>query len=99
MGWLPIVEWLPRYQRAWLPADLISGATVWAVLIPSALAYVGIVGVEPIVGLYTVPIALVAYALLGGSLIHAPTPIARPRIGPTSNSHASAFSLASYGSF
>ena len=42
-------------------------ATVAAVLIPSALSYAAIVGVEPIVGLYTVPFALVAYAIFGGS--------------------------------
>lgn len=37
-----------------------------AVLIPSALAYAGIVGVEPIVRLYTVPaIAVLATLLLG----------------------------------
>ena len=47
--------------------DLLAGATVWAVLIPSALAYAGIVGVDPIVGLYTVPLALVGYAVFGGS--------------------------------
>lgn len=67
MRWLLIAEWLPQYQRAWLRGDLIAGATVWAVLIPSALAYAGIVGVDPIVGLYTVPLALLAYALFGGS--------------------------------
>ncbi|MFQ5527759.1 MAG: SulP family inorganic anion transporter [Thermoanaerobaculia bacterium] len=67
MRWLLIAEWLPQYQRAWLRGDLIAGATVWAVLIPSALAYARIVGVDPIVGLYTVPLALLAYALFGGS--------------------------------
>ena len=67
MRWLPITDWLPLYQRDWLREDLVGGATVWAVLIPSALAYAGIVGVDPIVGLYTVPLTLIAYALLGGS--------------------------------
>ncbi len=64
---LPILEWLPAYERDWLRGDLLAGATVWAVLIPSALAYAGIVGVDPVVGLYTVPLALVAYAVFGGS--------------------------------
>lgn len=45
----------------------LAGLTVWAVLVPSALAYSGIVGVEPIVGLVGVPFALVAYALVGGT--------------------------------
>ncbi len=64
---LAISEWLPKYQRAWLRADLVAGATVWAVLIPTALAYAGLVGVDPVVGLYTVPLALLAYAIFGGS--------------------------------
>ena len=64
---LPIFDWLGSYDRAWLQTDLVAGATVWAVLIPSALAYAGIVGVDPVVGLYTVPLALVGYALFGGS--------------------------------
>ncbi len=64
---LPILEWLPGYQRDWLGGDLLAGATGWAVLIPSALAYAGIVGVDPVVGLYTVPLALAAYAVFGGS--------------------------------
>ena len=45
----------------------LAGLTVWAVLVPSALAYSGIVGVEPIVGLVGVPFALVAYAVVGGT--------------------------------
>ena len=52
---LAIAEWLPQYQRAWLAPDLLSGAAVWAVLVPTAMAYAGLVGVDPVVGLYTVP--------------------------------------------
>jgi high affinity sulfate transporter 1 len=66
-NWMPIATWLPRYQRSWLARDLIAGATVWAVLVPLGLAYAGIVGVNPVVGLYTIPLALFAYAVFGGS--------------------------------
>jgi len=66
-NWMPIMEWLPAYQRSWLRRDLIAGATVWAVLVPLALAYAGIIGVYPVVGLYTVPLALLGYAIFGGS--------------------------------
>ena len=62
-----IAGWLPSYDRSWVRPDAISGFTVAAVLIPSALSYAAVVGVEPIVGLYTVPLALVAYAIFGGS--------------------------------
>jgi len=67
--WMPIVRWLPEYQRSWLGNDLLAGATVWAVLVPTGLAYAGLVGVEPVVGLYTIPLALIAYAIFGGSRI------------------------------
>ena len=66
-AWMPILEWLPAYRRAWLPADLVAGAAVWAVLVPLALAYSGNLGIDPGVGLYTLPFPLVAYAVFGGS--------------------------------
>ena len=55
------------YDRRWVPADVIAGATVWAVLVPEALAYATIAGVSPVVGLYAAPAALALYALLGSS--------------------------------
>ncbi|MGA8891933.1 MAG: SulP family inorganic anion transporter [Anaeromyxobacteraceae bacterium] len=63
----PIVEWLPAYRREWLGRDLVAGAAAWAVLVPLGLAFAGILGVDPVVGLYTLPLALVAYAVFGGS--------------------------------
>ncbi len=65
--YLPILEWLPRYQLSWLRSDIVAGLTVWAILVPEAMAYAGIAGVPPLVGLYTVPIPLIAYALFGTS--------------------------------
>jgi sulfate permease, SulP family len=64
---MPILEWLPAYRRAWLAGDLVAGAAVWAVLVPLALAYSGILGVDPVIGLYTLPLPLIAYAVFGGS--------------------------------
>jgi high affinity sulfate transporter 1 len=58
---------LHGYRRGWLRGDLIAGLTVWAVLVPEALAYATIAGVSPVVGLYAAPPALVLYALLGSS--------------------------------
>ena len=58
---------LHGYQGAWLRGDLIAGLTVWAVLIPEALAYASIAGVSPVVGLYAAPGALILYAALGSS--------------------------------
>ena len=50
-----------------LRGDLVAGLTVWAVLVPEALAYATIAGVSPVVGLYAAPGALIIYAALGSS--------------------------------
>jgi len=63
----PIISWLPRYERAWLRADIMAGLAVWAMTVPQALAYAGIAGVPPIYGLYTVPLAMAVYAVFGTS--------------------------------
>lgn len=62
-----IREWLPAYQRSWFSTDVFAGISVWAVLAPTAMAYTSLVGVEPIVGLYCIPLGLLAYALFGSS--------------------------------
>ena len=64
---ISITDWLPNYQRSWLGSDLMAGATVWAVLVPTGMAYSLLIGLDPVVGLYTIPLALVAYAIFGGS--------------------------------
>ena len=65
--YVPITAWLPAYQRGWLRADLIAGLAVWALTIPQALAYAGIAGVPAQYGLYTIPLAMIAYAIFGSS--------------------------------
>jgi len=64
---LPIITWLPSYELTWLKPDLMAGLAVWAMTVPQALAYAGIAGVPPVYGLYTVPLAMVAYAFFGTS--------------------------------
>ena len=64
---LPIMAWLPRYRREWLVPDALAGLALWAVMVPEGMAYAGIVGVPPIMGLYTLVPPLIAYALLGTS--------------------------------
>ncbi|KAF0845350.1 SulP family inorganic anion transporter [Nocardia caishijiensis] len=58
---------LRGYRRGWVRPDVIAGLTVWAVLVPEALAYASIAGVPPVVGLYAAVPALVLYALAGSS--------------------------------
>jgi high affinity sulfate transporter 1 len=62
-----VFESLRNYQRDWARSDVVAGLTVWAVVVPSALAYATIAGVPPVVGLYAVPAALVLYAAFGSS--------------------------------
>jgi sulfate permease, SulP family len=64
---LPVLNWLPCYRRGWLLPDVLAGLAVWAVMVPEGMAYAGIVGVPPIMGLYTIVPPLIAYALLGTS--------------------------------
>ena len=64
---LPVYTWLRGYDRSWIRGDVIAGLTVWAVLVPEALAYASIAGVSPVVGLYAAPAALILYAAFGSS--------------------------------
>jgi high affinity sulfate transporter 1 len=63
----PVFRSLLPYRGEWLRGDLIAGLTVWAVLVPEALAYASIAGVSPVVGLYAAPGALLLYAAFGSS--------------------------------
>src|SRR5690606_32729747 len=64
---LPILEWLPRYRKSYLPGDISAGLTVGIMLIPQGMAYAMLAGVAPIHGLYAVTIPLLLYAVFGTS--------------------------------
>jgi MFS superfamily sulfate permease-like transporter len=64
---LPLLKWMGAYKHEWLLPDVFAGVALWTVMVPEAMAYSGIVGVPPIMGLYTIVPALVAYSLLGTS--------------------------------
>src|SRR5512144_1946186 len=67
MRFIPILAWLPRYDRAWLSLDVIAGFTLWGMVVPEAMAYAGIAGLPPQAGLYTLVASLLVYALFGTS--------------------------------
>jgi high affinity sulfate transporter 1 len=73
---LPILAWLPGYQRAWLRVDLLAGLTLAAYAVPVALAYASLAGLPAEAGLYGYMLGGVAYALFCSSRHVA--------IGPTS---------------
>ena len=64
---VPMLRWLPAYRASNLRSDLLAGVIVAALLVPQSLGYAGIAGVPVQVGLYAVPLALLAYAGLGSS--------------------------------
>ena len=65
--YVPISHWLPAYDRTWLRPDLLAALTSWGVMVPVALAYAGLAGVPPELGLVTAFTALAAYAVFGTS--------------------------------
>ena len=66
--WFPIGVWLPKYNWGkFLTADLIAAVSVAALLIPESMGYSSVAGVPVQIGLYAAPLALIGYALFGGS--------------------------------
>jgi SulP family sulfate permease len=76
LWWFPLARWLAEYRAAWLPGDIIAGITLAAYAIPVSLAYAGLAGLPPQVGVYGYLLGGLGYALLGSSRQLA--------IGPTS---------------
>jgi high affinity sulfate transporter 1 len=83
-SFFPILSWLPKYKRSWLSPDTIAALTVWALLVPEAMAYAGIAGMPPEYGLYAAPLALLGYAIFGTSK--------HMNVGPSSTVAALSFS-------
>jgi SulP family sulfate permease len=65
--YIPILSWLPEYDRSWLVLDVVAGLTLWGLVVPEAMAYAGIAGLPPQAGLYTILAAFLVYAVLGTS--------------------------------
>jgi SulP family sulfate permease len=65
--YVPISQWLPGYPKAWFRPDLTAAVTSWGVMVPVALAYAGLAGVPPELGLVTAFTAMAAYAVFGTS--------------------------------
>jgi sulfate permease, SulP family len=79
LAWLrhaPPASWLAEYRAAWLGGDVVAGVTLAAYAIPVSLAYAGLAGLPPEVGIYGYLLGGLGYALFGSSRQLA--------IGPTS---------------
>ncbi|NWX28625.1 S2611 protein, partial [Notiomystis cincta] len=62
---LPILRWLPRYSREWLPLDVLAGLTVGLTTVPQALAYAELAGLPLQYGLYSSFMGCFVYCFLG----------------------------------
>ena len=76
LWWFPPARWLREYRPSWLTGDVVAGITLAAYAIPVSLAYAGLAGLPPQVGIYGYLLGGLGYALLGSSRQLA--------IGPTS---------------
>ena len=66
-GYLPTVSFLRGYRRAWFTADLLAGISVCLVMIPTVIAYAGLMGLPAQYGLYAALVPLAVYPFFGGS--------------------------------
>jgi len=74
--YLPILNWLPGYNRQALSSDGMAGLIVAIMLVPQGMAYALLAGLPPEVGLYASIVPLILYGLLGSSRALAVGPVA-----------------------
>ncbi len=64
---LPILQWLPSYNKTYFRSDLLAGLTVAVLLVPQGMAYALLAGMPPIYGLYGGLLPLFLFGILGTS--------------------------------
>ncbi|GHC26333.1 SulP family inorganic anion transporter [Aidingimonas halophila] len=74
--YLPILQWLPHYNRHAMVDDTLAAFVVTLMVIPQALAYALLAGLPAVVGLYASILPLVVYTLFGTSRTLAIGPMA-----------------------
>ncbi|XP_020812006.1 sodium-independent sulfate anion transporter [Drosophila serrata] len=63
--YLPVTDWLSKYQWNFLPMDLVAGLTVGLTAVPQAIAYGAVANLPPAYGLYSAFMGGFVYILLG----------------------------------
>jgi SulP family sulfate permease len=63
----PGLVMLRGYRREWFRADLLAGITGCVVMIPSVIAYAGLIGLPAQYGLYAALVPLLVYPFFGSS--------------------------------
>jgi SulP family sulfate permease len=64
---IPGLSLFRNYRSSWLLSDVLAGISVCVVMIPSVIAYSGLMGLPPQQGLYAALIPLIVYAFFGSS--------------------------------
>lgn len=64
---VPIFEWLPKYNLRLFRFDLIAGLTITSLAIPQGISYAKLANVPPIIGLYSSFVPPLIYSVFGDS--------------------------------
>ncbi|CAH8288666.1 unnamed protein product [Eruca vesicaria subsp. sativa] len=64
---VPIFEWLPKYNLQKLWYDLLAGVTITSLAVPQGISYANLASIPPIIGLYSSFVPPFVYAMLGSS--------------------------------
>lgn len=67
IGWMPGLNDLIHYKKAFIKDDIVAGLSVSAVALPVAIAYTQLMGINPVIGLYACILPMIVYALFGTS--------------------------------
>ncbi|KAL5569148.1 hypothetical protein UlMin_025723 [Ulmus minor] len=74
---LPCYRWIRTYKwRDYLQIDVMAGTTIGVMLVPQAMSYAKLAGLQPIYGLYSGFVPLFVYAIFGSSRQLAVGPVA-----------------------
>jgi len=76
-GIVPIIDWLPQYQTAFLKWDMVAGITLAFFVLPESMAYATLAGVPSYFGIYC--------CIAGGLFFALFTTSKHLAIGPTSS--------------
>ncbi|XP_069093884.1 sulfate anion transporter 1-like [Pleurodeles waltl] len=68
LDFFPVIRWLPKYKcKEYIWGDVMSGLIVGIILVPQAIAYSLLAGLQPIYSLYTSFFANIIYFIMGTS--------------------------------
>ncbi|THG09199.1 hypothetical protein TEA_029793 [Camellia sinensis var. sinensis] len=64
---VPIFDWLPKYNLSLFKYDLLAGITIASLAIPQGISYAKLANIPPIIGLYSSFVPPLVYAIFGSS--------------------------------